>query len=96
MSPKHKASKRNANYICKKCNGRHHILICQKGNLKSTRGYNSGAGNNSTNLQSTLPATNQHQTQTAPNSYQQNQNNQPVINLANALTNFSGNSYKNI
>ena len=96
MSPKHKASKRNANYICKKCNGRHHISICQKGNLKSTRGYNSGAGNNSTNLRSTLPATNQHQTQTAPNSYQQNQNNQPVINLANALTNFSGNSYKNI
>ena len=73
-----------------------HISICQKGNLKSTGGNNSGVGNNSTNLQPTLPATNQHQTQTIPNSYQQNQNNQTAINPANAVTNFSGNSYKNI
>ena len=42
MSPKHKASKCNANYICRKCNGRHHISICQKGSLKSTAGNNSG------------------------------------------------------
>ena len=35
MSPKHKASKGTANYICKKYNGRHHVSICQKGNLKS-------------------------------------------------------------
>ena len=40
MSPKHKASKCNANYICKKCNGRHHISICQKSNLKYTGGNN--------------------------------------------------------
>ena len=86
MSPKHKASKCTANYICKKCNGRHHVSICQKGNLKSS------GGNNSTNVQPTLPATNQHQT--VPNSYQQNQNNQTVINPANTVTNFSGNSYK--
>ena len=38
MSPKHKASKCNASYICKKCNGRHHISICQKSNLKYTGG----------------------------------------------------------
>ena len=62
MSPKHKASKCNASYICKKCNGHHHISICQKGNLKSTGGNNSGAGNNSTNVQLTLPATNQRST----------------------------------
>ena len=36
MSLKHKASKCTANYICKKCNGHHHVSICQKGNLKST------------------------------------------------------------
>ena len=92
MSPKHKASKGNANYICKRCNGRHHISICQKGNLKSNGRNNSRAGNNSTNVQPTLPATNQHQTQTIPNSYQQNQNNQTVFNPANTVTNFSGNS----
>ena len=43
MSPKHKTSKCNANYICKKCNGRHHVSICQKGSLKSTVRNNSGA-----------------------------------------------------
>ena len=43
-----------------------------------------------------MPATNQHQRQTVPNSYQQNQNNQTVINPANTVINFSGNSYKNI
>ena len=96
MNPKHKASKCNANYICKKCNGRHHILICQKVNLKSTGANNSGAMNNSTNVQPMLPATNQHQTQTVPNSYQQNQNSQTVINPDNTVTNFSGSSYKNI
>ena len=47
-------------------------------------------------MQQTLPATNQHQTQTVSNSYQQNQNDQTVINPANTVTNFSGNSYKNI
>ena len=67
MSPKHEVSKCNANYICKKYNGRHHISICQKGNLKSTGGNNSGAGNYSTNVQPTLP----------------NQNHQSVINPAN-------------
>ena len=71
-----------------------HISICQKGNLKSTGGNNSGVGNNSTNLQPTLPATNQHQTQAIPNSYQRT--NQTAINPANAVTNFLGNSYKNI
>ena len=75
MSPRHKAD-----YIWKMCNGSHHILICQKGLLKSTGGNNSGAGNNSTIVKLTLPATNHHQTQTIPNSYQQNQNNQTVIN----------------
>ena len=55
MRPKHKALKCNANYICERCNGRHHIIICQKGNLKSTGGNNLGAGNNSTNVQATLP-----------------------------------------
>ena len=47
-------------------------------------------------MQPALPTTNQHQTQTVPNSYQLNQNNQAVINPANTVTNFSGNSYKNI
>ena len=90
LSPKHKASKCNTNYICKKCNGRHHISICQKRNLKSTRGNNSGVGNNSTNVQQTLPAMNQHPAQTISNSYQQNQNNQTVIDPVNTVTNFSG------
>ena len=45
-------------------------------------------------MQPTLPSTKQHQT--VPNSYQQNQNNQTVINPANTATNFSGNSYENI
>ena len=67
------------------------------GNWKSIGGNSSGAENNSTNVQPTLPATNQHQTQTIPNSYQQIENNQTVINPANTvITNFSGNSYKNI
>ena len=96
MSPKHKTSKCNPNYICKKCNGRHYVSICQKGSLKSTVGNNSGAENNSTNVQPALSATNQHQTQTVPNSYQQNQNDQTVINSADTVTNYSGNSYKNI
>ena len=39
---------------------------------------------------------NQHQTETVSNSYQQNQNDQTVSNSANTVTNFSGNSYKNI
>ena len=43
-----------------------------------------------------MPATNQHQRQTVPNSSQQNQNNQTVINPANTVINFLGNSYKNI
>ena len=43
MSPKHKSSKCNANYICQKCNGRHRISIFQKGNLKSTGGNILGA-----------------------------------------------------
>ena len=43
-----------------------------------------------------MPATNQHQTQTVPNSYQQNQNDQTVINSADTVTNYSGNSYKSI
>ena len=43
-----------------------------------------------------MPATNQHQTQTVSNIYQQNQNDQTVINPANTVTNFLGNSYKNI
>ena len=73
MSSKHKASKCTANKICKKCNGRHHVSICQKSNLKSTGGNNSEAGNNLTNVQPTLPTTNQHQTQTVPNSYELNQ-----------------------
>ena len=68
-----------------------------KGNLKSIGGNSSGAENNSTNVQPTLLAMNQHQTQTIPNSYQQIENNQTVINPANTvITNFSGNSYKNI
>ena len=61
MSPKHKALTCNANYICKKYNERHHISICQKGNLKSIGGNNSGAGNNSTN------ATNATSNEPAPN-----------------------------
>ena len=44
MSLKHKASKCNASHICKRCNGRQHISICQQGNLKSTGENNSGAG----------------------------------------------------
>ena len=56
MRPKHNALKCNANYICERCNGRYHIIICQKGNLKSTGGDHSGAGNNSTNVKPTLPA----------------------------------------
>ena len=42
MSPKYKASKCNANYICRKCSERHHISICQKGYLKlqSCKFYN--------------------------------------------------------
>ena len=96
MSPNHKASKCNTNYICKKCNGRHHISIWQNCNLKPTVGNNLGGGNNSANVQPTLPATNQHQTQTVLSSYQQNQNNQTLINPTNTVTNFSGNSYKNI
>ena len=95
MSPKHKASKCNANYICKKCNRRHHISICQMSNLKSTGGNNLGAGNNSMYNQR-CQQRNQHQTQTVSNSYQQNQNDQTVSNSANTVTNFSGNSYKNI
>ena len=87
MSQKHKALKYNANYICKKCSVRHHILICQKCNLKSTAG-NSGSRNSSTNVQATLPATNQNQKQTIPYSYQQIQNNQTLINSANMVTNF--------
>ena len=75
MNPKHKASKCNGNYICKKCNGHDHISIFQKGNLKSTGGNNSGAGNNSRNVQSVLP----------------NQNDRTVNNPANTVTNFSGN-----
>ena len=55
-----------------------------------------GGGNNSANVQPTLPATNQHQTQTVLSSYQQNQNNQTLINPTNTVTNFSGNSYKSI
>ena len=47
-------------------------------------------------MQPMLPAMNQHQTQSIPNSYQQNRNNQTVINHANTVTNFSGNSYKSI
>ena len=55
-----------------------------------------GGGNNSANVQPMSPATNQHQTQTVLSSYQQNQNNQTLINPTNTVTNFSGNSYKNI
>ena len=88
MSLKHKASKCNASHICKRCNGRQHISICQQGNLKSTGENNSGAGNNSTNLQPTLSVTNQHQTQTIPTSSQQNQNNQTLINPAIRLLIF--------
>ena len=43
LCPKHKASNCNTRYICKKCSGRHHISICQKGNLNSTGG-NRGPG----------------------------------------------------
>ena len=96
MSTKHKTSKCNANYICKRCSGRHHISICQKGNLKSNGGNNSESGNNSSNVQPTLPAANKHQVQTIPKNYQQNQNNPTIINPPNTVTNFSGNSYKSI
>lgn len=64
--------------------------------LESTGGTNTEGGNNSTNVQPTFQTTNKHQVQTIPNSYQQNQNNPAVINPANRVTNFSGNSYKNI
>ena len=75
MSLKHKSSKCNASYICQKCNGRHRISIFQKGNLKSTGGNILGAGKKSTNVQPALPATNQHETQKIPNSFQQNKKN---------------------
>ena len=42
-------------------------------NLKSTGENNLGAGKKSANVQPALPATNQHEIQTIPNSYQQNQ-----------------------
>ena len=69
MSPKHKSSKCNANYICQKCNGRHRISIFQKGNLKSTGGNILGAEKKRANMQPALPATNHHETQTIPNSF---------------------------
>ena len=73
ISPKHKSSKCDANYICKKCNGRHRISVSQKGNLKPTGENNLGSGKKLTNLQSALPATKQPEIQTIPNSYQSNQ-----------------------
>ena len=47
-------------------------------------------------MQPTLPATDQHQTQTIPKCYQQNQKNQAIINPANTVTNFLGNPDKTI
>ena len=94
MSSKHKAWKCNANYICKKCNCRHYSSICQKGNLKYTRRNNSGSGNNSANVtfasNEQAPSTINSQ-QLSTKSKQSN-----CINPANMVTNFSGNSYKNI
>ena len=36
LSPKHKAANCKSNYLCKKCNGRHNIVICQNDLHKTT------------------------------------------------------------
>ena len=40
LSPKHKAADCKSNYLCKKCNGRHNIAICQKDLHKTPLGNN--------------------------------------------------------
>ena len=40
FSPKHKMTNCKSNYLCKKCNGRHNIAICQKDLKKPTLGNN--------------------------------------------------------
>ena len=73
MSPKHKVSKCNVHYICKKESGLQHISTYQNVNLKSS--------NDLTNMQPALPTTiSQHQALTNSNNYQQNQNNQALNN----------------
>ena len=86
LSPKHKAMNCKNNYLCKKCNGRHNIAICQKDLQKPPLGNNQQQP-----IVPNTPVTNS----ASPSSFQNLQ--VPVAEQqVNIASNYSGNSLNNI
>ena len=86
LSPKHKAANCKSNYLCKKCNGRHNIAICQKDLQKPPLGNSQQQA-----IVSNPPVPNP----SAPSSFQNEQ--VPVAGQqVNTASNYSGNASNNI
>ena len=86
MTPKHQAANCKSNYLCKKCNGRHNIAICQK-DLHEAPPRN----NQQQPIVPNTPVTNSAD----PSSFQNEQ--VPVAGQqVNTASNYSGNSSNNI
>ena len=100
LSPKHKAANCKSNYLCKKCNRRHNIAICQKDLHKTPLGSNQ----QQTIVPNTPLGSNQQQpivpntpvTNSADPSLFQKEQIPVAGQQVNTASNYSGNSSNNI